>query len=80
MKIFDTYVQEHRWTTSRGYAAKSAKDTLQRDAFKVGNALLTAVSLSLDSVYGLDIDNIIIYGLDGEFAKRNFQKPPFAKI
>ena len=76
MKIFDTYMQEHRWTTSRGYAAKSAKDTLQRDTFKVGNALLTAASLSvdnsLDSVYGLDIDNIIIYGLDGEFAKRNF--------
>ena len=76
MKIFDTYVQEHWWTTSQGYAAKSAKDALQRDTFKVGNALLTAVSLSvdnsLDSAYGLDIDNIIIYGLDGEFAKQNF--------
>ena len=42
-------VQECRWATSRGYAAKSARDTLQRDTFKVGIALLTAASSSADN-------------------------------
>ena len=68
------YVQVHRWTTSWGYTAESAKDTPQRDTFEVGIALLTAASLSadnsVDNTYDLDIDNInwqfnIIYGLDG---------------
>ena len=68
------YVQEHRWTTSWGYTADSAKDALQRNTFEVGITLLTAASLSadnsLDSTHGLDIDNInwqfnIIHGLDG---------------
>ena len=41
-------MQECRWTTSRGYDAASARDALQRDAFEVGIALLTAASLSAD--------------------------------
>ena len=45
-KNYSFHMQEHRWTTSRGYAAESARDVLQRDAFEVDIALLTAVSLS----------------------------------
>ena len=41
-------MQEHRWTTSQGYAAASARDALQRDTFEVGIALLTGVSSSAD--------------------------------
>ena len=50
MEIFwhVNHVQECRWTTSWGYAAESTRDTLQRDAFEVGIALLTAASLSAD--------------------------------
>ena len=51
-------MQEHRWTTSRGYAAASARDALQRDTFEVGIALLTGVSPSADdsveSVYWIE--------------------------
>ena len=48
------YVQERRWTTSRGYAAKSASNSLQRDTFEVGIALLTAVSSSMDDGVAVD--------------------------
>ena len=33
------WLQEHWWTTSQGYAAKSARDALQRDAIEIGIAL-----------------------------------------
>ena len=43
---YSFHVQECRWTTSRGYAAESARNALQRDiyTFEVGIALLTAAS------------------------------------
>ena len=43
------HVQKRQWTTSRGYAAKSARDTLKKDTFEVGIALLTAASPSADN-------------------------------
>ena len=42
------HVQERQWTTSRGYAAEFTRDTLHRDTFEVGIALLTAASSSTD--------------------------------
>ena len=41
-------MQERRWATSQGYAAKSARDALQRDTFDAGTAALTAASSSAD--------------------------------
>ena len=61
--------------TSWGYAAKYARDALQRDTFKVGIALLTAMPTLLYVV-------VCAHGLDSEFTKlfqRNLQKPSFAR-
>ena len=74
-------MQGHQWTTYR--AAESTREALQRDAFEVGIALLTAASSSADNsvtVHMLDRTWLVchthttlcvqcVHGLDSKFAK-----------
>ena len=74
---YSFHVQECQQTTSWGYAAESARETLQRDTFEVGSALLTAMSSMRTRLVCHTHTTLCVqcaYGLDSEFTKIIFKE------